>query len=365
MLATTDPSSRRPAGPSWPRWLGSACRRSPIASSAPTRPPRRWRSIGTRWATRGPRVAVAGRIAAWRPKGKVMFGHIEDSSGRIQVYLRKDDLGAGVGHGPAARPRRPCRHHRHAVPHPHRRGDGARARGRAPGQEPPSTASREDPADCIGRGDLRRAARSRGALPAALRRPRGASRRARGVRDPGRGDPLSPPVSRRARVSRGGDAGAAAALRRRRGPAVRHPPQRARHAALPPHRGRALPQAADRRRARAGLRDRPRLPERGDGPDPQPRVHHARVLPGLRRLRRHDGPDRGDGVRRGAARHRRARGHLHGLGDRLHASVPPARVRRGRAPAAGSTSDRHRRRAAAELASGVSREDAELLPAAG
>ena len=40
----------------------------------------------------GPEVAVAGRIAAWRPKGKVIFGHIEDSSGRIQVYLRKDEL---------------------------------------------------------------------------------------------------------------------------------------------------------------------------------------------------------------------------------------------------------------------------------
>ena len=40
----------------------------------------------------GTEVAVAGRIAAWRPKGKVIFGHIEDSSGRIQVYLRKDEL---------------------------------------------------------------------------------------------------------------------------------------------------------------------------------------------------------------------------------------------------------------------------------
>lgn len=42
----------------------------------------------------GPAVAVAGRVQAWRPKGKVVFGHIEDLSGRIQVYLRGDDLGA-------------------------------------------------------------------------------------------------------------------------------------------------------------------------------------------------------------------------------------------------------------------------------
>ncbi|MFN8650948.1 MAG: lysine--tRNA ligase [Gemmatimonadales bacterium] len=41
----------------------------------------------------GPSVAVAGRIQAWRPKGKVVFGHIEDLGGRIQVYLKADDLG--------------------------------------------------------------------------------------------------------------------------------------------------------------------------------------------------------------------------------------------------------------------------------
>jgi lysyl-tRNA synthetase class 2 len=41
----------------------------------------------------GPQVSIAGRIESWRPKGKVVFGHIEDPSGRIQVYLRRDDLG--------------------------------------------------------------------------------------------------------------------------------------------------------------------------------------------------------------------------------------------------------------------------------
>lgn len=43
----------------------------------------------------GPAVAIAGRVQAWRPKGKVIFGHVEDLSGRIQVYLRGDDLGPG------------------------------------------------------------------------------------------------------------------------------------------------------------------------------------------------------------------------------------------------------------------------------
>jgi lysyl-tRNA synthetase class 2 len=41
----------------------------------------------------GPEVRVAGRIESWRPKGKVVFGHIEDAGGRVQLYLRSDALG--------------------------------------------------------------------------------------------------------------------------------------------------------------------------------------------------------------------------------------------------------------------------------
>ena len=41
----------------------------------------------------GPAVTIAGRIVSWRPKGKVVFGDLEDPSGRIQVYFRGDDLG--------------------------------------------------------------------------------------------------------------------------------------------------------------------------------------------------------------------------------------------------------------------------------
>jgi lysyl-tRNA synthetase class 2 len=41
----------------------------------------------------GPEVGIAGRVESWRPKGKVVFGHVEDYSGRIQVYLRADALG--------------------------------------------------------------------------------------------------------------------------------------------------------------------------------------------------------------------------------------------------------------------------------
>ena len=40
-------------------------------------------------------VAVAGRIMSLRRMGKASFCHIEDSGGRIQVYLKRDDLGDG------------------------------------------------------------------------------------------------------------------------------------------------------------------------------------------------------------------------------------------------------------------------------
>lgn len=50
----------------------------------------------------GPTVAVAGRIVAWRAHGKTVFAHVADSTGRIQLYFRKDQLGderfAVLGH---------------------------------------------------------------------------------------------------------------------------------------------------------------------------------------------------------------------------------------------------------------------------
>ena len=38
-------------------------------------------------------VVVAGRLRSLRPMGKAAFGHIEDASGVIQLYLRQDALG--------------------------------------------------------------------------------------------------------------------------------------------------------------------------------------------------------------------------------------------------------------------------------
>ena len=41
----------------------------------------------------GPEVDVAGRVGALRSQGKTAFIHLEDVSGRIQAYLRRDALG--------------------------------------------------------------------------------------------------------------------------------------------------------------------------------------------------------------------------------------------------------------------------------
>ena len=151
--------------------------------------------------------------------------------------------------------------------------------------------------------------RHRHPVPPALRRPRdererppdrarSASRRSRGIRryleDQG--------------FSRGRGPGAAEHPGRRDGEAVHHPPQRARHRHVPADRAGAAPEAADRRRPRPGVRDRPGVPQRGRRHHAQPRVHDARGVPGVRRLPRHDGAHRGDRRRRRARRAARHEG---------------------------------------------------------
>ncbi len=44
----------------------------------------------------GPRVRLAGRIASWRGQGKTAFAHLVDQDGRLQLYLRRDELGDDV-----------------------------------------------------------------------------------------------------------------------------------------------------------------------------------------------------------------------------------------------------------------------------
>ena len=54
---------------------------------------RRSRSTATSRARTGPPVVVAGRIVSLRHQGKTAFAHLEDGTGRIQVYFRRDRLG--------------------------------------------------------------------------------------------------------------------------------------------------------------------------------------------------------------------------------------------------------------------------------
>ena len=42
----------------------------------------------------GPPVSLAGRIVAWRSHGKTTFAHLADATGKIQLYFKKDQLGA-------------------------------------------------------------------------------------------------------------------------------------------------------------------------------------------------------------------------------------------------------------------------------
>ena len=44
----------------------------------------------------GQTVRIAGRIVSWRSAGKTAFAHLADSSGRIQLYFKRDLLGEDV-----------------------------------------------------------------------------------------------------------------------------------------------------------------------------------------------------------------------------------------------------------------------------
>ena len=113
-----------------------------------------------------------------------------------------------------------------------------------------------------------------------------------GVRRPFQGHRRVAGAPGRRGLHRGRDPHPAAPGRRRAGPPLPDAGQRPRHRAEPSHRPRALPEAPRGGRLRAGLRDRPQLPQRGHRHPAQPRVHRPRGLSGLRgRLGRH-GSDR-------------------------------------------------------------------------
>ena len=219
---------------------------------------------------------VAGRIAARRGHGKAAFIDLVDASGRIQLHSRADalgddshellgslDLGDIVGAD--------------GIAFKTRRGELSL---KLTGWELLAKSLRPPPDKFHGLEDTELRHRHRELDLIAN------PRLARAVSPPRRDDRRDPLPARPRRLRRGRDSGAAAAVRRRAGPPVHHPSQRARPRSLPADRHRAVPEAADRRRARAGLRARQGLSQRGRLVQAQPRVHDARVVRGLRRLLR-------------------------------------------------------------------------------
>ena len=146
----------------------------------------------------------------------------------------------------------------------------------------------------------------------------GARRPARGPLGRHPGGPGNPAGTR---IPRGRDADPADHPRRGERASVPYAHQRLRPGALPPDRARAVPQAPHGRRRRQDLRDRPELPQRGGRRHPQPRVHDAGGLRGVRRLHHHAAGGAEHHPQRRAGRER----HDGGAGDRR----PRRRARAG------------------------------------
>ena len=148
----------------------------------------------------------------------------------------------------------------------------------------------------------------REALSSALRRLDRQSRRARHDDHAQPHHRRDATLHRRPRLLRSRDADAAARRRRCIGAAVRHPRQRALgRGDAAADRDRAQPQALDRRRHGARLRDRPHLSQRRHRHDAQSRVHDARALRRVLGRPRHAGVQRGVDRASRRRRHRRPR----------------------------------------------------------
>ncbi len=62
----------------------------------------------------GQTVTLVGRMMTVRVMGKAAFAHIEDGSGRVQIYLKRDVLGEATYDGAVPQAGGPGRlHHRH------------------------------------------------------------------------------------------------------------------------------------------------------------------------------------------------------------------------------------------------------------
>ena len=177
----------------------------------------------------------AGRVIALRSTGGLSFLRLRDRTGEIQLLVSEADAGRRL-----------------RAPRGHRRRRRGRGRGAAHGEQARGAVDRAAPPAPRDQGlppaarEVARADRRGAPVPAAVRRPRREPRGGRRVPRAQRHRARACGPPRRARLPRGGDADDAHPHRRRRGAAVRHAPQRARHAPLHADRAGALPEAPRR-----------------------------------------------------------------------------------------------------------------------
>ncbi len=264
------------------------------------------------------RVSVAGRMMFKRVMGKASFAKVKDRSGLIQLFLQGEALGATYDEFKGWDV-----------------GDILGAEGALFKTRTGELSVKVDALRLLGEvaaAAARQVARARGrraALSPALRGPHRQRRKPRRVPRAHADRAVPAPLPRRARFHGSRDADAAGDPGRRRRKAVHHAPQRARRGHVPAHRAGAVPEAPRGRRVRARLRDQPQFPQRGTVDAPQPRVHDARALPGVRGLPRPHGHGRAHVPGRGGHAVRRAAGRVPGRNLRLRVGFPP---RHGRGP---------------------------------
>ena len=225
-------------------------------------------------------ATLVGRLRSMRPMGKITFAHIEDGDGRIQLFLRANDLGEETldlfnrefdlgdfiqASGEMFRTRtgevtlrvKAFRMLAKAItPLPAAKDEVVDGRGGAACHPVRAeTRYRQRYADLAVNPEVRQIFRTRAAVVRALRE---------FLDEHGFLEVETPILQPH--------------LRRRGGAALHHPSQPAQAGPVPAHLLRAVSQTPAGGRAGARLRDRARFPQRRRRPHAQPRVHPARVL---------------------------------------------------------------------------------------
>ncbi len=227
------------------------------------------------WQGESGDFTLVGRIRLMREMGKAAFAHIEDGTGRIQVFFRINDLGEEAT-GPSScstsaissRYGATCSGHAQKSARCTCASTASWQRRCAPCRRSITAWRMWNCASASATSTCLPTARRRGKVFVIRSRTISAMRRY--LDDHGFIEvetPILQPLY-------GGSDRAA----------IHYPSQYARSRPLPAYRRRTLPQAPDCRRVRAGLRNWPRFSQRGHRSQPQSRIYYDGMLSGLRRL---------------------------------------------------------------------------------